>query len=184
MANRATNNPPQHVASTLVAGQYAIGYQESRRTQVICNHPQGFVLCIGGAQLTRGGIDQGSEQIDLVVRVHVLQYCGNALETHAGINRWRRQRVQLTLRVAVVLHEHQIPNFNITIQIVVFTAWRPTRHVRTVVVKNLGAGPARSGVTHLPKIVLIQPRESGGVYADFIDPYLCRLIISDVHSDP
>ena len=37
-------------------------------------------------RLARRGLDQVREQIDLVVRVHVLQHRREALEAHAGID--------------------------------------------------------------------------------------------------
>ena len=66
----------------------------------------------------------------------MLQHRRNALEPHARINRWRGQRMELSLSIAVELHEHQIPNLDVAIQIIIFTAGRAARDIRSVVVKD------------------------------------------------
>ncbi len=116
--------------------------------------------------------------------MHVLQHRSNALKPHAGINRWRGQRMELPLRIAVELHKHQIPDLDVAIQIIIFTARRATRYIRSMVIKDLRAGSTGACVAHLPEIVLIESRESGGIDTDFVHPNRGGLIITDVHRDP
>ena len=63
--------------------------------------------------------------------------------------------MQLPRTIPIKLHEHKVPNFNVAIEVIVGTARRPAGHMGAMVVKYFGAGPARSGVTHLPKIVFV-----------------------------
>ena len=53
-----------------------------------------------------------------------------------------------------------------------------------MIVKNFRAGATRAGITHLPKIILIEARQSGWIHADFIHPNLCRFIVADVNRYP
>ena len=59
----------------------------------------------------------GLKQINFIVLMHALQYCGNALQTHTGIHTRRWQRMHLPICRAVVLHKDIIPNLNKTISI-------------------------------------------------------------------
>ena len=67
----------------------------------------------------------------------MLEYRCDTLKTHARIDRGRRQGMEFTLWVPVVLHEHQIPDLDIPIQIIIRTARRATRHIRTVIIEHL-----------------------------------------------
>ena len=82
---------------------------------MIGDHFERCVVEIRRTRFTRGRFDQVDEQIDLVVRMHVLQHRGEALEPHARIDTRPRQRRHRAARVAVVLHEHEIPDFDVAI---------------------------------------------------------------------
>ena len=45
--------------------------------------------------------------------------------------------MKLTLWVPVVLHEDQIPDLDIPIQVIIRAAGRATRHIRSVVIEQL-----------------------------------------------
>ena len=100
-----------------------------------------------------GRCDQVLEQVDLVVAVHVLQHRGQALQAHAGIHARRRQRLQAAVGLAVELHEHQVPDLDEAVAILVGRTRRATGDVRAVVVEDFGARSARAGVGHLPEVV-------------------------------
>ena len=116
--------------------------------------------------------------------MHILQHRRNALQAHARVDGRRRQRVQLTLCVAVVLHEHQVPDLDIPIEIVVFAPGRTTGHVGPVVIKEFGARAAGTGIAHLPKIILVKPREPRRVDTDLIHPDAGGLIVADMYGHP
>jgi hypothetical protein len=44
--------------------------------------------------------------------------------------------VQFSLSVPVVLHEHEIPDLDIPVKIIIFASRRPTRNIRAMIVKN------------------------------------------------
>ena len=83
----------------------------------------------------------------------MLQYCRDALQSHASIHRWLGQRMQHTAFITVVLHKYQVPNFNIAITIGLRTARRATPNIRSMVVENFRTWAAWAGISHLPEII-------------------------------
>jgi hypothetical protein len=70
-----------------------------------------------GAGLARRGLDERLEEIDLVVRVHVLEHGGEALQAHARIHRGLGERVHRARLVAVELHEHEVPDLDVAVAV-------------------------------------------------------------------
>ena len=132
-----------------------------------------------------GGFDQFLKQVDVIVAVHVLHNRGNAFQTHAGVDRRFGQRVQLAVAVAVVLHEHQIPDFDVTVTIGVGgTRWAAC-NIGAMVVKNLGTRAARAGIAHLPEVIRgINADETCRIDFDFIEPDIGGLIVFGINGDP
>src|SRR5690606_36442640 len=117
------------------------------------NHPQRLVAQVPGArELARRG-DQVAEQVDLVVAVHALQHRGDPLQAHAGVHAWRRQRQQGAVGLAVELHEHQVPDLDEAVAVLLRRARGTAGNVRAVVVEDLGARAAGAGIGHLPEVV-------------------------------
>src|SRR5678815_3812435 len=83
----------------------------------------------------------------------MLQNGCQPLQTHAGIDARAWQRRQSTRSVAIELHEHQVPDFDVAITLRVVRAGRTALDFRAVVVKDFAARPARSGVGHLPEVI-------------------------------
>ena len=155
MPHGAAHDPAQHVAAALVGGEHAVGDQERRGAQVIGNHTvrdrvRAFRLGAGGLG---GGMDQRLQEIDPVVVVRALHDGGNALQAHAGIDRRLRQVDALVRRDLLVLHEDEVPDLDEAVAIGIRTAGRAAWNVRPVVVEDLRAGAAGSGLTHRPEIV-------------------------------
>ena len=137
--------------------------------------------------------DQCPEQVDVIVVVHALHDRGEPLEPHAGIDRRGRQVVQLTVAAAVVLHEHEVPDLDVAVAVLFGCARRTARHVFTVVVKNLGAGTAGTGVAHGPEVVafvlpaaglVADAAEAVGIDADLLEPDVGGLVILCIDRDP
>ena len=131
------------------------------------------------------------EQVDLVVRMHVLQHGGQALHAHAGVDAGLRQLVHDARFVAVELHEHQVPDFDEAVAVFVGRAGRAARNVGAVVVEDLGARAARAGVGHLPEIVggvartlVVADADDALVrHADFVGPDVVGFVVFDVDGD-
>ena len=153
MAQGAADDPAQHVAAALVGRQHAIDDQEGTGADVVGDHAQRLVLQVGGGGQLGRMPDQGLEDVDLVVGMHVLQDRRQPLQAHAGVHAWRRQRYQAAIGLAIELHEHQVPDLDVAVAVLVRRARRATGDVRAVVVEDLGTRPAGTGVGHLPEVV-------------------------------
>lgn len=124
------------------------------------------------------------KEVDIVIVVNALHHGGNALKPHTGINRRLGQRGHFSTGIALELHKNQVPNFNIAIEIVVFTAGRTAWNVFTMVPKYFCAWTARAGIAHLPKIVFVESRQSIGIDTNFIHPNIGGFIIADMNGHP
>ena len=99
------------------------------------------------------GPDQVGKQVDIVIIVLALQDGGDPLQPHTGIDR-RLGQVDPGLWVDLLeLHEHQIPDLDETVAILVRRPRRTARDIRTVIVENLRTRTARPGIAHRPEIV-------------------------------
>ncbi len=72
VAQCAADDTAQHVTAAFVGRQHAIDDQERTGTDVVGDHAQRLVFQVGGAGQLGGLADQGLEQVDLIVGVHVL----------------------------------------------------------------------------------------------------------------
>ncbi len=181
MAHRAAEDAAQHVAAPLVARDHAVGEQEGDRPQVIGDHPQRDVLLGVGAvlrarQLRRRGEDR-LEEVGVVVRVHPLEHGGDPLQAHAGVDRRLGQRRQGPRRVAVVLHEDQVPDLHVAPGV------RPLlpAHLGQLGVdvdEDLAARAAGAGVAHRPEVVLLAATvDPLGAQARQLHPEVERLVV-------
>src|SRR5690554_3519196 len=184
MAYRPAYNPAQYIAAPLVGGQYTVGNQESAGADVVGDYPQRRVRDIGVSGCGSRRLEQALEQVDLVVRMHALHHCSNALQAHAGVNGGLGQRIQFAARIAVKLHEHQVPYLDVAITIFLGTTRRPTPHPGAVVIENLGTGSTRAGVAHLPEVVLVELGEARRVYSNLFLPDPLCFVIAYMHRDP
>jgi hypothetical protein len=99
------------------------------------------------------GQDQRAQRVCIVVVVLALQDGGEAFQAQAGVDRGPRQRDARAGRTLLVLHEHQVPDLDEPVAILVRRAGRPAANGRAVVVEDLRTGPAGTGIAHAPKIV-------------------------------
>ena len=129
----AADDPAQHVAAAFVGRQHAVDDQETARADMIGDHAQRLVFQIAGIGQARRFGDQALEQVDLVIRMHVLQHRGEALQAHAGVDARRRQRRQRAVGGAVELHEDEIPDLDVAVAVLVRRAGRAAGDVGAVV---------------------------------------------------
>ena len=113
----------------------------------------------------------GQDQIRIVIRKLALQDGGDAFESHAGIDGRTRQRRHRARRIAIELHEDQVPDFDeapaaIERKLFVFAAG--FGGFGTEIVIDLRAGAAGAGIAHLPEIVFLIEAENA-VFRDARD---------------
>src|SRR4051794_15050519 len=99
-----------------------------------------------------GGQDQGAQQVDIVVVVLALENGGKPLQAHAGVDGRLGQVDPLVRSHLLVLHEHQVPDLDEPVAILIRAARRAARHGGAVVEEDFGAGSAGSSVAHPPEI--------------------------------
>ncbi len=155
VAHGAPHDPAQHVAAALVRRQHAVGDQERTGAQVVGHHPvRDLERPVGiGAGGVRRGLDQAAHGVGVVVVVLALQHRGDPLQPHAGVDRRPRQAAPLLLGDLLELHEHQVPDLDEPVAVLVGRSRRAAGNLRAVVEEDLAARPARAGVAHRPEIV-------------------------------
>src|SRR5690606_13164412 len=92
MAQGAANNTAQHITAADIPGDDTVNDHKTAGSNMVSINLERVVGQVAGAGLARCGFDQALEQIDVVIGMHVLQYCGNALQTHAGVDTGAWQR--------------------------------------------------------------------------------------------
>jgi hypothetical protein len=164
MAHRATHDLAQHVSAKLIRGDDTVRDQERHRPGVIRQHAHRDVGWRHGAAMLHAGPfadggEQRREQVRVVVRQVPLQYGGDALEAHPGVDGRRRQRLQDAVGLSIELHEHVVPDFDVAIAAALEATARAAgrllgaRNVLAAVVVNLRAAAAGAGIAHLPEVV-------------------------------
>ena len=187
MPHSAAHDAAQHIAAPLVRRQHAVGDEERRRAQVIGDDAVRrflFTVRIDAGQIG-DRLDQRGEQIDLVVVVGALQHRGHALDAHAGIDRGPRQiDPPATAGKLLVLHEHEVPDFDEAVALGLRRARRSAPDMIAVIVEDFRAGAARTGVAHGPEII------GAGDAGDFafgqagdLLPQLERFVVVDIDGD-
>ena len=111
---------------------------------------------LDGEQGTRA-FDDRLKQIGVEIRELPLQHRGRALEAHAGVNRWLGQWMQIAFVIPVELHEDEVPDLDVPRgvrreRIVILAGLEP---LRAVVIEDLRARAAGTGVPHLPEVVFL-----------------------------
>ncbi|MNK89837.1 hypothetical protein D3C87_1098610 [compost metagenome] len=188
----ATDDPAQHVAAAFVGRQHAVGDQEAARTDVVGHDFQGSLVVVGATDGLGRSAQQALEQVDFIVRVNVLQHGTDPLQAHAGIHRRRWQRMQHAIGGAVELHEHVVPDLDVTVAVFFRRARWAAPDVVAVIVENLGAWAARAGIAHGPEVVggvrralvVADAHHALGRNPDFLGPDVVRLVIAGVDGDP
>ncbi len=158
--HRPAQDPPQHVAPAFVGREDAVADQKRAGAGMVRDHAEGEA---GGACLVtppRQALrlaDVRREEVGVEVRRHALEHGGDALQAHAGVDAGARQRPQVPRRVALVLHEHQVPDLQPPV------APTPVQGANLCIAAvfhapvddDLGARAARTRITHRPEVVLL-----------------------------
>src|SRR5579885_2595341 len=183
VAQRAADDAAEHVAASLVGGHDPPGNQKRAGAYVIRDDLHGISVGHLPGQLLHSG-DQMPEQIDVVVAVHPLHDGGQPLQPHARVHRGMRDRNEPAVGAAIILGENQVPDLDGAVA--VHAAARLTAgNALPVIVENLGARPAGTGVAHGPEIVLVPAaRETPRIDLQVLEPDVRRLVVILVHRDP
>jgi hypothetical protein len=197
MADGTAGDAAQHIAAAGVAGNHAVADRERAGADVVGNH-----LERGRSGVTArraglidgllGGAQQGGEQVDLVVRVHMLQHRGEAFQAHAGVDAGLGQRMHHAVFAAVELHEDVVPDLDVAVAVLLRAARGAAGHVGTVVVEDLRAGAAGAGVAHHPEVVggvaralvVADAHDALGRQPDHVLPDRVGLVVLGVHGGP
>ena len=186
MAHAAAHDPPQNVAAPLVGRQHAVGDEEGAGAQVVGDDPVGHRM-LAVRRLTGGlgrGLDDRAQQVGVVVVVLALQHRGDALQPHASVDRRARQVAPRLLVDLLELHEHQIPDLDEAVAVLVRAARRSAGDMLAVIEEDLRAGAAGAGIPHGPEVVGGRDRNDAVVgQAGDLLPQLGRLLVLGIDGD-
>ena len=123
----------------------------------------------------------------------MLQNCRQPLQSHSRVDAGLRERRQRAGVVAVELHEHEVPDLDVAVAFSVGRSRRAAGDLRAMVVEDLGARAARTGIGHLPEVVgnvlrlarlVADPNAALGRHADVLGPDVVGLVVVDVDRRP
>ena len=83
----------------------------------------------------------------------MLQYRTNSLQAHTGIHGWFWQFLHGAVSMAVKLHEHDVPDFNIAVTILFRRTRRTAPNMITMIVENFSTRTTRTCIAHLPEVI-------------------------------
>ncbi len=111
--------------------------------------------------------------------MHALHHCGEAFQPHAGIHGRLGQGGHFPFGVTVVLHEHQVPDLDIAVAVLLGGAWGAAFYFFSVVIEDFRTGTAGASVSHAPEVVtfvglaarlVADTAEAVGIHTNFIQP--------------
>ena len=150
------------VTSLGIAGQLAVGNAEGDGAQVVGQYAHGHIslllLAIAVAAHVADGLDDGLEHIGVIVGVLALDDAHQSLKAHASIDDVHREGFQMSVGLALILHEHDVPYLDdlwVVLVHQVAAGYVTTLLGQTVVDVNLGAGATWTRITHLPEVVVL-----------------------------
>ena len=176
MSHRTTQNTANHITAVSVRRNYTIGNRKTNRTQVVGNNLETcfvFVRLDDTGNITNGAF-KVHEQIGIIVIKFSLKHGRPTFQPRTGINILLWQWRQISIRIAVILHENIVPNFNETPTIFVRCSRQPARNIRTKVIENFTARATWTGVARRPPVIFVQTNR---VFAGNLFPNLGCFVI-------
>ena len=186
VADGAAQYAAYDVAGLDVGRQLAVGDGEADGAQVVGADSHGdvgiLVLAVDFAAFAGYLLDEGLEDVGVVVGAFALHDHAEALEAHAGVDVLGCQRLEAAVGLAVELHEHEVPYLDHLR--VVFVDEVLSGHFgflfgRADVDVYLRAGAAGALVSHLPEVVFFRATQ----YAVFADVGLPEVVGFGVHAE-
>ena len=155
-------NSTDNITCLHIRGQLTVSNRECNSTQVVGDYTHRNVALLIYAILLAAHIcqalDRRLEYIGIVVRLLTLQNHTQTLEAHTRINVVLRQRLQRTVSLAVELHKYVVPDLDYLRVILIdhlTTGDQCDLSLVAQVEVNLATRTARTGITHLPEVILL-----------------------------
>ena len=183
VADGAAEDAAEDVPAAVVGGGGAVGDGEAEGADVVGHDAVGHVdvAVVLGADLSgvRPGagdaadlVEEGDEDVGVVVGVDALQDGREALEAHAGVDVLGREGPEAAVGLAVELDEDVVPDLDDVGQVGVDAAGGVA--AADAVVVDLRARPAGSRGAHLPEVVLgVEGQDAVG--GEVVEPDVARL---------
>ena len=117
-----------------------------------------LVLAVREAREFPYAADDGLENVRVIVRLFALDGTHQTFKAHTRVNHIHGQRFERSVRLAVELHEHDVPDFdNLRVVLVhQFVARLLGLFFRRAAVEvNFRARSAGAGVAHFPEVVVL-----------------------------
>ncbi len=192
VAHGPADDPAQDVATSLVGREHPVGHEHRRRAGVLGEDTDGeAVAIVVVADLVRPAgelarlVDERKHQVGLPQRVDALQHGEDTLESGPGVDRRVGQRRQRARVVAVVLHEHEVPELEEAVALGVDGGTAVGSELRPAIEVDLAAWSARPGLAGLPEVVgVAHPLDPLQRHADDVVPDLLGDVVGLVHGDP
>ena len=132
----------------------------ARRWSAIDAHGDVALLVLAVTFAGHGGyaLDRRLEHVGIVIRFFALQDHAQTLEAHTRIHMLGGQRLQLAARLAVELHEHEVPNLDHQMMARVDHVTARDRGdigLVTQIEVDLAARTAGTRLAHLPEVVVL-----------------------------
>jgi hypothetical protein len=187
VAQGPPHDPAQDVSPPLVGGEDAVGDQERGCAGVVGDHPGGGILrrrfSVLHAAQTLDIRDDPPKQVGVIIARYSLDRGRQPLQPHPRVDARLRKGDPRTVFLLVVLHEHEVPDFEEPVAIAPHgTRGASAPRPLPLVVEDLGARPARSRGSHRPEVVLlVEPDDAGGRQAHRLVPDVVRLVVLPEH---
>ena len=139
-----------------------------------------LALAIRDASLLGQGLDDGLEDVCVVVRLLALDGTHQTLKAHTGIDYIHAKGFEMAVGLALELHEHDVPYLDDLWVVLVdkFTSGHLCLLLsRTAVQMNLGTGTTRTCIAHLPEIVVLVAVDDV-VGRNMLEPEACSLVVA------
>ena len=176
-----TDSPAQNTSDNIpclyIRRQLSIRNGKSNRPQMVCHHTHGnirlFFLAIFYSAQTGNLVNNRRKHIRIIIRRLPLNSHTQTFKTHAGINMMVWQVLQTSVRLPVVLHEHQVPDFYHQRMVLIHQfppGFQCPFYIRAQINMNFRTRTAGTHIAHLPKIILLISKENP-VFRQIVHPY-------------
>ncbi len=140
---------------------------------------------VGLARQRARGVDQRLHEVGLPHRVDALQQGEDPLEPGTRVDRGLRQRGSTAVGRLVVLHEDEVPELHEPVALGITERAAIGTEVGAAVDVDLAARSARTGVAHLPEVVLVaESLDAFERHTDLLVPDRLGLVVALVDRDP
>jgi hypothetical protein len=180
VTRRAAQHATQNVAPALVRREDAVPDQERTGARVIGHDADRGVLLIVAPHPIAGdrlrSLDQRGKEVGVVVARASLQDHGEALQAQTRIDRRLGERDPGSVCGLVELHEDEVPEL---VKPLLRGVGPGLERLAVRDQVDLGAGPTRSGVAHLPEVLLLaEPEDPALGKPDLLVPNRVRVVVT------